>query len=151
MTDVTVTESLGNLRFDDLPPLPAKGLDERRLQRVVEFIDDHLDEAITVERLAAAACLSQFHFSRAFKLATGRTPHQYLSEERIRHARLLLAEGEQSLVEVALSCGFASQASFAKAFHRAAGTTPGHYRDACRYLRRQAADRCRLGISAPAP
>jgi len=58
-------------------PLAAeKGLDHHRLQRVLEFVEAHLEDDITVENLASTACLSRFHFARAFKTATGKTPRQ---------------------------------------------------------------------------
>ena len=57
-------------------PLPTVrgALDARRLKRVTEFIDSHLCEDLSIETLAREACLSSFHFARAFKSATGTTP-----------------------------------------------------------------------------
>jgi len=108
---------------------PAKGaLDRRRLARVIDFIEDHLDRALTLDELARVACLSPFHFVRAFKSATGRTPHRYLMDRRVARARALLQAGELPLAQIGALCGFASQAHFTSAFKRALGTTPGAYR-----------------------
>jgi AraC family transcriptional regulator len=54
-------------------------LDDRRLQRVVQFVDANLQNAIKLNDLADIAYLSPFHFSRAFRAATGQSPHRFLS------------------------------------------------------------------------
>ncbi|MHB8885088.1 MAG: helix-turn-helix transcriptional regulator [Methylovirgula sp.] len=109
---------------------PSKGLDPRRLQRVLDFIDDHLEDHITIGILAETACLSPFHFARAFKAAAGVPPHQYLSERRVQFAKALLVKGELRLVDIALACGFSSQANFSRAFRQATGMAPGQFRAA---------------------
>lgn len=112
--------------------LPPRGtetaLDPRRLRRVLEFVEAHLESDISVEDLASAAALSRFHFTRAFKAATGKTPRQHVSGRRLQLAKSLLAGSSRSLTEIALSCNFSSQANFARAFLRATGVTPGRYR-----------------------
>jgi AraC family transcriptional regulator len=120
--------------YSDVPrkcmdsPIERRGLDYHRLQRVFDFIEAHLDDDITVETLASTACLSRFHFARAFKAATGKAPHQFISVKRLELAKSLLTEGRRSLMDVALTCHFSSQANFSRAFHRATGITPGQYR-----------------------
>jgi AraC family transcriptional regulator len=113
-----------------LPPPAAaeKGLDHRRLRRVLEFVEAHLENDISVEDLASTAALSRFHFARAFKAATGKTPRQHVSERRLRLAKSLLADGSRPLVGIALACSFSSQANFSRAFRRSTGLTPGKYR-----------------------
>jgi len=134
--------SRGNVRsktlrvqsYSDVPrkrtdsSIERRGLDYYRLQRVFEFIEAHLQDDITVETLASTACLSRFHFARAFKAATGKAPHQFISVKRLELAKSLLTEGRRSLMDVALICHFSSQANFSRAFHRATGITPGQYR-----------------------
>jgi len=105
-------------------------LDRGRLARVIDYIHAHPEETITLEKLASVACLSQFHFSRAFKQATGKTPHQYLSERRLELSKSLLVKGQESLSDIALICNFSSQANFNRAFLRAMGITPGQFRAA---------------------
>jgi AraC family transcriptional regulator len=106
----------------------SHALDERRVRRVLEFVEANLETDISVEDLASVACLSQFHFSRAFRRATGKTPHRFVSARRLEKAKELLVKGEASLAEVALICNFSSQASFTRAFSRAVGLPPGEYR-----------------------
>jgi AraC family transcriptional regulator len=111
----------------------AKGLlDPQRLDRVLQYIEAHLDEDITVNDLAEAACFSLFHFARAFHRATGKPPHAYLSERRLDRAKRLLAHSDASLVDISLTCRFSGQANFTKAFKRAMGVSPGRYRQAHR-------------------
>jgi AraC family transcriptional regulator len=112
---------------DDLPA-SRHGLDRRRLGRVLEYIEVHLEQDLSVGRLAAIASLSHFHFARSFKQATGRSPHQYVSDRRLCHAKSLLADSDRSLEEIARACCFSSQANFSRAFYHATGVTPGRYR-----------------------
>jgi AraC-like DNA-binding protein len=111
-------------------------LDDRRLQRVLQFVDTNLQNAIRLKDLAAVAYLSPFHFSRAFRAATGQSPHRLLRERRIEKAKQLIVQGTASLAEIALICGFSSQASFTRAFTRAVGSPPGQYRAAQEMARR---------------
>jgi AraC family transcriptional regulator len=111
-------------------PLPrARGaLDGRRLTRVLAFIDSKLDCDLTLEELAREACLSPFHFVRSFKAATGISPHRYVLQRRLDHAKTLLSAGAASITEVALACGFSSPAHFASSFKRATGVSPNLFR-----------------------
>jgi len=110
------------------PAAVAGGLDPRRLQRVLAFVEQHLDDDVSIEALSAVACLSKFHFARAFKAATGRSPHRHVSERRLQRAKAMLATGEASLVDIAMACRFSSQANFCRAFRRAEGISPGRFR-----------------------
>ena len=83
---------------------------------------------MTLARLAAVACLSRFHFSRAFKAAVGRSPHHYVSAKRLELAQQLLEKGDQPLAHIALTLKFSCQANFTRAFHEATGQTPAQYR-----------------------
>ncbi|MCY4395835.1 MAG: AraC family transcriptional regulator [Rhodospirillaceae bacterium] len=112
-------------------PSVRGALDARRLRRVVDYIDTHLAEDLTIEALAGVACLSPYHFARAFKAATGSAPHRYLTDRRIGRARALLAEDRLPLAEIAEVCGFSSQPHFTYWFKRTVGTTPGAYREEC--------------------
>jgi AraC family transcriptional regulator len=106
-------------------------LDPRRLKRVCEFIAGNLEHELRLDQLAQVACLSQYHFARAFKKATGHTVHQYLITVRLERAKELLAANESSIADIALQCSFSSQANFTRAFVRLLGISPGRYRRAC--------------------
>ena len=68
-------------------PAARGALDPRRLQRVKDLIETHPGEDLTIETLAKEACLSPFHFARAFKAATGVAPHRYVTDRRIEKAK----------------------------------------------------------------
>jgi AraC family transcriptional regulator len=114
-------------------PVPIRGgrLDPRRLKRVREFIAANLERRLRLDQLAQVACLSQYHFARAFKNATGHTVHQYLTMMRLELAKELLVASESSIADIALQCGFSTQGTFTKAFVRSLSISPGRYRRAC--------------------
>ena len=137
--DALAVELIGTLAVDHAevscskPVALAIGiLDRRRLDRVLEYIETHLEADIRVGDLATVACFSLFHFVRAFHLAMGRAPHAYLSERRLDRAKQLLAYSSSSLADISLTCRFSGQANFTKAFTRAMGVSPGRYRKAAR-------------------
>jgi AraC family transcriptional regulator len=106
----------------------ARGLDKTRLERVCDYVGENLDREITLEDVAGIACLSVFHFCRAFKTATGFSPFQYISNIRIEKAKALLGEKNVTIEEIALSAGFSSGANLARAFKKAVGLSPSEYR-----------------------
>ncbi len=115
------------------PPLLSRhGLDEGRLRRVLAYIEEHLADDITVADLANVACLSVFHFTRAFAASMSVPPHRYVSRRRLESAKAMIAAGRASLLEIALDCRFSSQSSFTRAFRRATGMTPAEYRRTAR-------------------
>jgi AraC family transcriptional regulator len=105
-----------------------EGLDRRRLARVLDYIEVNLEGDLTIDHLASIACLSRFHFARAFKSAVGQSPHRYVSGKRLERAKALLVRGDQSLVDIALALNFSCQANFTRAFRQVTGLTPGQYR-----------------------
>jgi AraC family transcriptional regulator len=94
---------------------------------VLDYIDAHLEGDLTIDRLASVACLSRFHFARAFKAALGQSPHRYISGRRLERAKALL-RGSQSLIDIAIALNFSDQGNFTRAFRQATGQTPGQYR-----------------------
>jgi AraC family transcriptional regulator len=95
---------------------------------VTDFIEASVSGEFTVEDLASVACMSQAHFSRSFKAATGAAPHEYVSRRRLDLAKQLLASTDRLLIDIAYATGFSSQANFNRAFRRVVGTTPSQYR-----------------------
>jgi AraC family transcriptional regulator len=112
-----------------LPPAQAR-IDDRRLRRALSLIDERLSEDLSVADLAAAAAMSEAHFSRAFKAATGRSPLRYVIDARMERARALLRGTSRSVAEVAWAVGYADVSRFGEHFRRAAGTTPAAFRAA---------------------
>lgn len=101
------------------------------LGRVVDHVEARLGEdGLSLAAMAAVAGLSPFHFSRAFKRATGVAPHRFVIRRRIARAKALLARPDVSLVEIAYAAGFANQAHFTTLFRLETGVTPLQYRRA---------------------
>ena len=107
---------------------PRTCLTQHRFAIVEHFIHEHIAENIQVEQLAALVHVSPSHFARAFKNTTGHPPHFFLTTERLKLARSLLAEGSLPLIDVATRAGFQTQQHFTEVFHRYTGSTPGAFR-----------------------
>ncbi len=101
-----------------------------RFSRVIDFIEAHLAEDLSLTDLAAVACLSPFHFTRAFKARHGMSPVRFVQRRRVERAMRLLAVPGNRLIEIAHQCGFADQAHFTTAFRRVTGMAPGAWRSA---------------------
>jgi AraC family transcriptional regulator len=101
---------------------------DRRLRRAIEFMHDNFGGELTLEEIAAAAYLSEFHFARLFKQITGIPPHAYLANLRIERARKLLAETQIPIIEIAAMVGYHSHSHFTKIFKSVTGLTPREYR-----------------------
>lgn len=99
----------------------------RGCDRAVELIETQFSRSLALHELADAAGLGVRQFCRAFRDATGLSPHQYLLRRRVEHAKLLMTR-RMPLVEVALQSGFADQSQFTRTFARLVGVTPARYR-----------------------
>ena len=104
------------------------GLPIRQLRKVEDHVRDHLAEDISVEALAELVDLSPFHFSRVFKHATGMSPLQFVTRERITHAQQLIRETSRSLIDIGLEVGYTSPSYFTKVFRRVTAVTPTEFR-----------------------
>ena len=71
------------------PLLKTEGLDRRRLLRVLDYIEANLEGDLSIDRMASIACLSRYHFARAFRLAVGQPPHRYVSARRLERPKAL--------------------------------------------------------------
>ncbi len=105
-------------------------LDGRRVRRVIELIDAHLGDSLTIAVLADAAAYSPFHLARAFKRATGLAPHQFVTARRVERARTLLLDGGHSVESVAHHVGFVNVGHFRRLFRKQVGMSPGDFRNA---------------------
>ena len=109
-------------------PLAPHSLAPRRLRRVLDFIEANLADDLELDDLASVAGSSRFHFSRAFRDATGFPPYRYLVHRRIDAAKTLLLEGDLPISEISAKCGFKSSAQFSVMFKQVFGSTPGRFR-----------------------
>jgi AraC family transcriptional regulator len=106
----------------------ARSLEHARMRRVLDYIDQNLEEEFTVSDLARMANLSVFHFARVFANTMGMPPQRYVSQRRLESAKKMIGTGRLPLSEIAFRSGFSSQASFTRAFRRATNMTPGEFR-----------------------
>ncbi|AKG20895.1 AraC family transcriptional regulator [Calothrix sp. 336/3] len=104
------------------------GLPQNQMMQVLEYIDSSLHEDIKLADLAALLDMSQFHFSHLFKQSMGIAPYQYLLQQRIERAKLLLKQSDRSIIEIAFDCGFSSHSHLSKQFRQWTGMTPKAYR-----------------------
>ena len=100
----------------------------RRIDRVIDYLRDHLDKPLKLEDLAKVACFSEYHFHRVFGAMTGETLNDFTNRLRLEKAARLLRYSEQSLTEIALDCGFSSSATFSRAFRSGYDTSPSQFR-----------------------
>ena len=116
----------------EAPKFVTSGRDRKRAVDAAHWLASRAHEAVDLQRVAAEAGLSQFHFLRLFARVLGVTPHQFLVRARLRHAARLLSERERSITDVALDVGFADLSNFIRTFRRAAGVSPSAFRMAAR-------------------
>jgi AraC family transcriptional regulator len=108
---------------------PEERLFDPRLRRAIDYIHASLGNEISLSELADLADLSPNYFLSAFRRATGKTPHRYLTEQRVARACEMLHNPHLSIVEVALAVGYSSQSHLTTVFRRLLKTTPAAYRE----------------------
>jgi AraC family transcriptional regulator len=99
-------------------------------RRIEEYIDANLDADVSLKTLATLAHMSVDHFVRAFRAATGKTPHRFVLDQRLARASAMLTTGSASIAGIARACGFRSAAHFSVKFHARFGVTPSQHRRA---------------------
>jgi AraC family transcriptional regulator len=101
-----------------------------RLRKALQHIEDHLEEALTVERLSEVAALSKYHFHRQFSQRFGIGVYKYIQLVRLRRASYQLAfRPHMRIIDLALACGYESHEAFTRAFRRNFTQTPSEFRD----------------------
>jgi AraC family transcriptional regulator len=99
-----------------------------KMRRVIEFIEENLDNDLSLEAMAAQVEVSPMYLPRAFKAAVGQSPHQYVLARRIERAKELLRNTRSPIADVAFSSGFSSQSHLSNWFLRMVGVSPATYR-----------------------
>jgi AraC family transcriptional regulator len=107
---------------------PRSGLAAWQLRRVTNYMSERLAECIGLDELAELTALSRSHFCTAFRQTTGRTPHEWLTMLRLKHAQQLLRDPDIRIIDVGLSVGYQTPSAFAATFRRHIGMTPSAYR-----------------------
>lgn len=101
---------------------------EARIERVIAYIHEHMDEPLDLDHLADVACLSRFHWHRIYRAVSGETVAQTLRRVRLARAGFDLSRTDMPLPEIARRSGYPNVRSFTRAFKSAYGVPPGEYR-----------------------
>lgn len=113
---VHVAQTYGGMR--SIAALPRGGLAPWQVKQACERLDADLGGKLSRQQISAEFGLSVSHFSRAFRISTGRPPHQWLIGRRVEAAQQLMTIRELPLAEIAISAGFANQSHFTRVFGR---------------------------------
>lgn len=100
-----------------------------QLTMVLDYVDEHYSENVTLEQAAQIAGFSKFYFTRLFKEYTNHTFYEYLTEKRIHAAEQMLLVPKFPVTEVSIQAGFSSLSSFNRTFKRNKGCSPTEYRN----------------------
>lgn len=126
MTSLIYEAVNSGLLGDWVGPSLKAGLSPAKLNRVKDYMHEHLDQNISLKELAALVDLSPYHFQRNFKAQCGVSPHVWLTWARINRAKELLGH-QEPVSRIADACAFSSQSHFTRTFKQYTGLTPGAY------------------------
>ena len=100
-----------------------------RMQRVLDYIDQHLDDDLDLDALSSVAAYSKFHFHRQFAATFGLSVHRYIQLARMKRASYRLADRDaESVTEIAMEAGYDAPDAFARAFRQRLGQSPSSFR-----------------------
>lgn len=116
----------------DASGISPSGLAGWQQERVRAYIEENLDQKIQVRGLSKIVRRSPAHFSRAFKRSFGATPHAYIVRRRLDRAIHLMLHSDESLSEIALTCGFTDQSHLSNLFRQHIGASPASWRQSRR-------------------
>ena len=104
------------------------GLSPAHLRKVTEWVRSHIEEELTLRRMAQLVGLSISHFSKMFRKSIGETPHQFVLRQRVERAKGMLRAPDARVLDVAVACGFKTQQHFAQVFRDVCRVSPTQYR-----------------------
>jgi AraC family transcriptional regulator len=105
-----------------------RSLTHTQLQQAIDYIHVHLDRDLSLAELAEVINISPTYFASLFKRAIGNSPHQYVIQQRVERAKLMLSKTDLAIADIALQVGFSSQSHLTQQFKRLTGMTPKQVR-----------------------
>jgi transcriptional regulator GlxA family with amidase domain len=101
-----------------------------QLKRAQSMLAKGFSQSIDMKDVADACAMSLGYFARSFKIATGKSPRRWLAELRLEHAKFLLLNTPDPIIDIARKCGFSEQCHFTRIFTKEVGMSPGSWRRA---------------------
>ena len=98
------------------------------VRKVIDYIEEHLEEELNLEQIAEHAGYSRFHLNRIFMEETGGTIHKYVQERRLTMAAEKLVDTDMDITQIAYDAGYQSQQAFSLAFKQVYLCPPEAYR-----------------------
>jgi AraC family transcriptional regulator len=105
-----------------------RNLTRTQLQEAIDYIHTNLDRDLSLSQIAQVINISPTYFASLFKRATGTSPHQYVIQQRVERAKLMLSKTDLAIADIALQVGFSSQSHLTQQFKRLTGVTPKQVR-----------------------
>jgi AraC family transcriptional regulator len=105
-----------------------RSLTHTQLQQAINYIHTYLNRDLSLAELASVINISPTYFASLFKQAMGISPHQYVIQQRVEHAKLMLSKTDLAIADIALQVGFSSQSHLTQQFKRLTGMTPKQVR-----------------------
>ena len=127
LTNALVARLLRNYSATCVAKQAKGGLGKRKLKLVLDYIQAHITEEITLAKMADIADLSPFHFSRIFKESVGVSPNRYVNYCRVEKAKRLLEQQQISIIQISAACGYSNPSYFIRQFRKIMGVTPKVY------------------------
>ena len=98
------------------------------VEDILEYIEDNLDDELTLDKIAGQLCYTKYHINRLFSKETGSTIYKYIQTKRLSEAAGKLARTERPIVDIAYEAHYGSQQAFTQAFGRVYQCSPQAYR-----------------------
>ncbi len=106
---------------------PAHVEGHQEIGKVIECIEQNLNQELSLEYLASLVHLNAQYLCRLFKQVTGHTIKQYITTRRLEKAKYMFQSTSKTIAEISLDCGFSDANYFARVFKKKEGMTPSHY------------------------
>ncbi|MEA5449533.1 AraC family transcriptional regulator [Leptolyngbya sp. CCNP1308] len=105
-----------------------RSLAYKQVQQAIDYIHTYLEQDLSLTELASVINISPTYFASLFKQAIGTSPHQYVIQQRVERAKMMLKRTDLAIADIALQVGFSSQSHLTQHFKRLTGLTPKQIR-----------------------